>query len=50
LLNEAIGLCTEWRVNSLCGEVRGDLGTFRKWYTGEGFDLDTVDNIQLQLA
>jgi hypothetical protein len=45
LRKEVIGLCTDERINSLYDEVRGDLGTFRKWYTGEAFDLDTIDNI-----
>jgi hypothetical protein len=37
-------------VNFLYDEAKGDLGALRKWYTGEGFDLDAVDNIQLQLV
>lgn len=50
LLKEVIGFCRDERVSSLYGEARGDLSTLRKWYRDEGFDLDSVDNIQLRLA
>jgi GNAT superfamily N-acetyltransferase len=50
LLKEVIGFCRDECVNFLYDEAKGDLGALRKWYTGEGFDLDAVDNIQLQLV
>lgn len=50
LLKEVIGFCRDERVESLYGEAKGDMSTLRKWYKEEGFDLDAVDNIQLQLA
>lgn len=50
LLKEVIGFCRDERVNSLYGEARGDMSALRKWYQEEGFDLDAVDNIKLQLA
>lgn len=50
LLKEVIDFCRDERVNSLYGEAKGELDTLRKWYKGEGFELDSVDNIQLQLS
>ncbi|MFT4886693.1 MAG: GNAT superfamily N-acetyltransferase [Pseudohongiellaceae bacterium] len=50
LLKEVIGFCRDERVKFLYGKAKGDLGVLRKWYTEEGFDLDAVDNIQLQLV
>jgi GNAT superfamily N-acetyltransferase len=50
LLKEVIGFCRDERVNSLYGEAKGDMSALRKWYREEGFDLDAVDNIQLELV
>lgn len=50
LLKEVIDFCRDERVNSLYGEAKGDIHTLRKWYKEEGFNLDAVDNIQLQLV
>ena len=50
LLKEVIDFCRDERVDSLFGQARGDMRTLRKWYQVEGFDLDVVDNIQLQLV
>jgi GNAT superfamily N-acetyltransferase len=50
LLQEVIDFCKQERVSSLYGEAKGDLDGLRKWYQGEGFELDEVNNIQLRLA
>jgi len=47
LLDEVIGFCKDERVVSLFGEAKGDSEELRRWYQGKGFDLDSVDNIQL---
>ena len=49
LLQEVIDFCKQERVSSLYGEAKGDLDALRKWYQGEGFELDEVNNIQLQI-
>lgn len=49
LLKEVIAFCKQERVNSLYGEAKGDMDSLRKWYIDEGFNLDSIDNIQLQL-
>lgn len=49
LLQEVINFCKQERVSALYGEAKGDLGGLRKWYQGEGFELDEVNNIQLRL-
>ncbi len=50
LLAEVIDFCKQERVSSLYGEAKGDLAALRKWYQGEGFELDEVNNIQLHLG
>lgn len=50
LLKEVIEFCRDERVSSLYGEAKGDVKTLRKWYQEEGFDLDAIDNIQLELV
>lgn len=50
LLQEVINFCKQERVTSLHGEAKGDLDALRKWYKGEGFELDEVNNIQLRLG
>lgn len=50
LLKEVIEFCRDERVSSLYGEAKGDVATLRRWYREEGFELDSVDNIQLELA
>ena len=50
LLQEVIDFCKQERVSSLYGEAKGDLDSLRKWYKGEGFELDEVNNIQLHLS
>lgn len=47
LLDEVIGFCKDERVVSIYGEAKGDSEELRRWYQGKGFDLDSVDNIQL---
>lgn len=47
LLDEVIGFCKDERVASIYGEAKGDSVELRRWYRGKGFDLDSVDNIQL---
>lgn len=47
LLDEVIGFCKDERVVSIYGEAKGDSQELRRWYQGKGFDLDSVDNIQL---
>lgn len=32
---------------SIYGEAKGDSNELRRWYQGKGFDLDSVDKIQL---
>jgi GNAT superfamily N-acetyltransferase len=49
LLQEVINFCKQERVSALYGEAKGDLDGLRKWYQGEGFELDEVNNIQLRL-
>lgn len=50
LLHEVIDFCKQERVSALYGEAKGDLDALRKWYKGEGFELDEVNNIQLRLS
>ncbi|MFK7864603.1 MAG: GNAT family N-acetyltransferase [Pseudohongiellaceae bacterium] len=50
LLQEVIKFCKDQRVSSLYGEAKGDVESLRRWYQGEGFELDSVDNIQLKLV
>lgn len=50
LLKEVIEFCRDERVSSLYGEAKGDVKILRKWYQEEGFELDAIDNIQLELA
>jgi GNAT superfamily N-acetyltransferase len=47
LLDEVIGFCKDECVASLYGEAKGDSADLRRWYQDKGFDLDSVDNIQL---
>lgn len=47
LLDEVIGFCKDERVGSLYGEAKGDSPALRRWYQEKGFELDSVDNIQL---
>ncbi|PCI75868.1 MAG: hypothetical protein COB20_12035 [SAR86 cluster bacterium] len=47
LLDEVIGFCKDEQVVSIFGEAKGDSEELRRWYQGKGFDLDSVDNIQL---
>ncbi len=47
LLNEVIDFCKDERVVSIYGEAKGDSEELRRWYQGKGFELDSVDNIQL---
>lgn len=47
LLDEVIGFCQDERVVAIYGEAKGDSAELRRWYQGRGFDLDSVDNIQL---
>tara|TARA_B110000444_G_scaffold25287_1_gene20935 strand:- start:2740 stop:3147 length:408 start_codon:yes stop_codon:yes gene_type:complete len=47
LLDEVIDFCKDERVVSIYGEAKGDSEELRRWYQGKGFDLDSVDNIQL---
>lgn len=50
LLDEVIRFCKDQRVNTLYGEAKGDLEILRRWYSNKGFELDSVDNIQLSIA
>lgn len=50
LLQEIIGFCRDQRVRSLHGEAKGDLPQLRRWYSEQGFTLDSVNNISLQLV
>ena len=47
LLDEVISFCKDEQVVSIFGEAKGDSSELRRWYQGKGFDLDSVDNIQL---
>ncbi|MBL4573150.1 MAG: GNAT family N-acetyltransferase [Gammaproteobacteria bacterium] len=47
LLDEVIGFCKDEQIVSIFGEAKGDSAELRRWYQGKGFDLDSVDNIQL---
>jgi len=47
LLDEVIGFCKDEQVVSIFGEAKGESEDLRRWYQGKGFDLDSVDNIQL---
>ena len=47
LLDEVIAFCKDEQVVSIFGEAKGDSEGLRRWYQGKGFDLDSVDNIQL---
>lgn len=47
LLDEVIGFCKDERVVSIYGEAKGDSDELRRWYQDKGFELDSVDNIQL---
>jgi len=50
LLNEIIDFCRDERVSSIYGEAKGELAELRRWYLEQGFELDSVDNIQLSLT
>ena len=50
LLDEVIRFCKDERVNKLYGEAKGDLDILRRWYSDKGFELDSVDNIQLSIV
>ena len=47
LLDEVIAFCKDEQVMSIYGEAKGDPKELRRWYQGKGFDLDSVDKIQL---
>lgn len=47
LLDEVIGFCKDERVASIYGEAKGESAELRRWYQAKGFELDSVDNIQL---
>lgn len=49
LLNEIIKFCRDERVESIYGEAKGEIAILRRWYREHGFELDSVDNIQLSL-
>ncbi len=50
LLDEIIHFCEDERVSSIYGEAKGEIDMLRRWYQDKGFDLDSVDNIQISLA
>lgn len=50
LLDEVIRFCMDERVTSIYGEAKGDIKALRHWYQEKGFDMDSVDNIQLPLT
>ena len=50
LLDEVIRFCKDEHVTSIYGEARGEVDALRRWYQQKGFDLDSVDNIQLPLS
>ncbi len=50
LLDEVIRFCEDERVESLYGEAKGDHEDLRRWYTEKGFQIDSVDNIQMCFA
>lgn len=50
LLAEVIRFCEDERVNALYGEAKGDHEDLRRWYTEKGFQIDSVDNIQMCFA
>ncbi|PCJ24869.1 MAG: hypothetical protein COA96_08530 [SAR86 cluster bacterium] len=47
LLDEIIDFCKNERVSEIYGEAKGDIPELRRWYQDKGFELDSVDNIQL---
>jgi GNAT superfamily N-acetyltransferase len=47
LLDQVIDFCKDERAVSIYGEAKGDSVGLRRWYEGKGFELDSVDNIQL---
>ncbi len=50
LLNEIIDFCRDERVSSIYGEAKGELAELRRWYLEQGFEIDSIDNIQLSLT
>jgi len=49
LLDEVIRFCKDEQVTSIYGEAKGDISALRRWYQDKGFDMDSMDNIQLPL-
>lgn len=47
LLDAVIHFCKDERVSAIYGEAKGDVSVLRRWYRQKGFELDSVDNIQL---
>lgn len=47
LLDEVIAVCKDEQLMSIYGEAKGDSTELRYRYQGKGFDLDSVDKIQL---
>lgn len=47
LLDEVIAFCKDQRVSTIYGEAKGDSDELRRWYEARGFELDSVDNMQL---
>ena len=50
LLNEIIDFCRDERVSLIYGEAKGELAALRRWYLEQGFEIDSIDNIQLSLT
>lgn len=50
LLNEIIDFCRDEGVSSIYGEAKGELAALRRWYLEQGFEIDSIDNIQLSLT
>ena len=47
LLDEIIHFCKDECISTIYGEAKGEVADLRRWYQGKGFELDSVDNIQL---
>ena len=46
-LDEVNGFCKDEQLGSVFGEAKGDYEELWHWYQNKGFDLNSVDNIQL---
>lgn len=50
LLEEIIHFCVDERISTIYGEAKGEIQALRHWYEDNGFELDSIDNIQLSIS